>query len=841
MNIKLKDFQDTRVDELFSEARLARHEIEEAGGKDQAIVLVSPTGSGKTVMATGLMELILNGKDKHPGDEHACFLWLSDNPELNLQSKKKIENDSSELVSGDLEVIDTEKFKQRRFTPGQIYFLNIQKLSKSSNLVKGGDSHKYTIWQTIENTINESPTHFWLIIDEAHRGMRSERDEKVAATIVQKFVMGSSEISPVPLIVGVSATPERFEKLLKGRGTSRTKRQVEVTPEEVRGSGLLKETLAVFHPTAAQPADVSFLRSAAERLDRYRERWHDYCAGQPDVESFEPILIVQVEDAHEKGTYSKTNLEEAIDQLEDVLGPLRDAEIAHSFQEHTAVQVADRALRYVPPSDIQEDADLRVVFFKQSLNTGWDCPRAEVVMSYRSANDYTNIAQLIGRLVRTPLGRKIRGDDFLNSVSLYLPRYDHTALEKVRKYLTEKDTGLAAPPEFVEGKDLIEYQRAADKDELFKKAATLPSYSIERLSKKTHIRRLINLGRYLTDDEIEPEALAEARKLVLDLLEAERKKKSRTKLFKDAIASTGQIDVRELTIATPIAGEDVENPELEESFNEVAAATQNIDDIYLTCGRRLGEGLHKLWHKRRVAAGMSSSQAKAELFVLLSDSALFSAVEEACEKQFYKKKQQHKTAIDALSEERRADYRALNLTGATGTPMELELPSTMEAVKGTESYDRHLYVGEHGKFSCRLNSWERPTVKQELKRDDILGWVRNLPRKSWSFLVPYEWEGNDVPMYPDFLFFRRDGEHIVVDIIDPHWDTNEDSSAKTKGLAKFAEKHGHQFGRIEVIVKDKAKLRRLDVNRDDVRAEAVNLEEQDNAELRRLFGRYSTT
>jgi type III restriction enzyme len=840
VNIKLKNFQDTRVDELFSEARLARNEIE-AGGKDQAIVLVSPTGSGKTVMATGLMELIMNGKGTHAGDEHACFLWLSDNPELNLQSKKKIESDSSEFVSGDLEVIDAEKFKQPRFTPGQIYFLNIQKLSKSSNLVKGGDVHKYTIWQTIENTINDSPTHFWLIIDEAHRGMRSERDEKVAATIVQKFVKGSHEISPVPLIVGISATPERFEKLLKGKGTSRTKRQVEVTPEEVRSSGLLKETLAVFHPRSAQPADVSFLRSAAKRLDRYRERWHVYCAGQPEIDSFEPILIVQVEDAHGKGSYSKTDLEEAIDQLEDVLGPLSDGEIAHSFQEHTAVQVAERTLRYVPPSDIQEDADLRVVFFKQSLNTGWDCPRAEVVMSYRSANDYTNIAQLIGRLVRTPLGRKIRGDDFLNSVSLYLPQYDHTALEKVRKYLTEKDTGLAAPPEFEEGKDLIEYERAGGKDKLFKKAATLPTYSIERLSRKTHIRRLISLGRYLTDDEIEPEALTEARELVIELLEAERKKKSRTKLFKDAIASTSQIDVRELTIATPIAGEDIENPELEESFDEVAAATQNIDDIYLTCGRRLGEGLHKLWHRRRVAAGVPSAQAKAELFVLLSDSGLFSAVEEACEKQFYKNKRRHKTAIDALSDERRADYQALNLTGAMGTPMELELPPAMEVVKGNKSYDRHLYVDERGKFSCRLNTWERPTVEQELKSEDILGWVRNLPRKSWSFLVPYEWEGNDVPMYPDFLFFRRDGKHIVVDIIDPHWDTNEDSAAKTKGLAKFAEKHGHQFGRIEVIVKDKAKLRRLDVNRDDVRAEAVNLEEQDNAELRRLFGRYATT
>ncbi len=403
MRIVLKDFQDTRVEELYAEARLAKNEVE-AGGKGQALLLASPTGSGKTVMVTALMELIAEGNEDHAGDEAAAFLWLSDDPELNEQSKRKIENDSSIFGPDDLDVIDASKFDQRRFAPGKIYFLNIQKLSKSSNLLKGGDARRYPIWQTIENTIKESPNHFWLILDEAHKGMRSEKDERAAATIAQKFVKGSSEISPVPLVVGISATPERFEKLLEGKGTSRTKREVEVTPEEVRTSGLLKETLTLYHPKTKQPADVSFLRSAAARAQRYRERWLAYCAKE-DEAPFEPILIVQVEDSGKKGEYSKTDLQEAIEQLEDVLGPLEDFEIAHSFQEHHPIDVGERALRYVSPSDIQDDADLRVVFFKQSLNTGWDCPRAEVVMSFRSASDYTNIAQLIGRLVRTPLAR----------------------------------------------------------------------------------------------------------------------------------------------------------------------------------------------------------------------------------------------------------------------------------------------------------------------------------------------------------------------------------------------------------------------------------------------------
>jgi type III restriction enzyme len=109
------------------------------------------------------------------------------------------------------------------------------------------------------------------------------------------------------------------------------------------------------------------------------------------------------------------------------------------------------ALRYISPADIQDDETLRVVFFKLSLNTGWDCPRAEVIMSFRRALDYTRIAQLVGRLVRTPLARSIPSNDFLNGVSLYLPHYDTKALRTVIDYLSKPETGLAVAPEFIEG------------------------------------------------------------------------------------------------------------------------------------------------------------------------------------------------------------------------------------------------------------------------------------------------------------------------------------------------------------------------------------------------------
>ncbi len=90
--------------------------------------------------------------------------------------------------------------------------------------------------------------------------------------------------------------------------------------------------------------------------------------------------------------------------------------------EEGVIKVTERGIRYVKPSDIQDDPDLRVVFFKMSLTTGWDCPRAEVMMSYRSARDDTLIAQLVGRMVRTPLARAVSGSDLLNTVPAVLRR-----------------------------------------------------------------------------------------------------------------------------------------------------------------------------------------------------------------------------------------------------------------------------------------------------------------------------------------------------------------------------------------------------------------------------------
>jgi len=834
MNIELKSFQEAAVEKMFRDARRARADVEDDLRAEQALVLASPTGSGKTMIATALMETIVEGDETHAGDENACFLWLSDAPDLNEQSRRKILDASTVFGFDELITIDSD-FDQRVFQPGRIYFLNTQKLGKEKSLVTHGDDRTYTIWETVNNTIEETPASFWLILDEAQKGMLQARDQTLAASIVQKFVKGSSEVDAVPLLLGISATPARFVEVLEGGGTMRVKRETAISPDDVRSSGLLKDTIRLIHTNEKQPSDWSLLSAAAERLKRYRDAWHDYTDKEGE-NPVEPVLIVQVEDKDAKNP-TKTDLAKALEILEEALGPLDDYEIAQCFQEGVNIHVGERVIRHIAPPDIQDDEELKVVFFKMSLNTGWDCPRAEVIMSFRRALDSTLIAQLVGRLVRTPLARSIVSNDFLNSVSLFLPHYDKESLKRVVEYLSKPETGVAAPPEVIEEDELVELPRVAAMSELFELAETLPTYSVERISKASNVRRLVRLGRALAYDKIRPTGLDEARDLVLTTLEAERKKKATTAAFKKAIKEHAQIDLRSVVVAYAGAGaggdEEDEEEKLNESFETVRAVSQNIEDLYDATGRALGEGLNAHWVKARVAAGEKPVTAKLELHELLSDQAVVTNLENVAGKRFQEWTDQHKAAINKLPEGRSDVYRKLRRQATKPEPEELKLPPTYEEPKGDASYTKHIYANGKGSFTCQLTGWEKLTIEEELKRDGVIGWLRNLPRKSWAFTVPYKHDREDTAMYPDFLFFRKQGDGIVVDILEPHSTSQDDAWEKAVGLAEFALRHGDKFGRVEMIIKDKEKLVRLDVNQESVRDKVLKV--GDNTRLRELF------
>jgi hypothetical protein len=124
----------------------------------------------------------------------------------------------------------------------------------------------------------------------------------------------------------------------------------------------------------------------------------------------------------------------------------------------------------------------------------------------------------------------------------------------------------------------------------------------------------------------------------------------------------------------------------------------------------------------------------------------------------------------------------------------------------------HLFAREEdGQAALNFTSWEVETLREELKNPDLRAWLRNPPRKDWSFCVDYLDGTTPKPMYPDFLFVREVGGKLVVDIIDPHDPTAADAADKARGLARYSQLHGHLVGRIELVAKLDGKLRRLDL------------------------------
>ena len=264
-----RTFRTNAVLRLTEEIESARREIDR--GRPQAVVLSSPTGSGKTVIMTLLMERLWAGHESIAPDPNAIFLWISDSPELNIQSKEKIEAASDVFPRSRLVVIDTILIANG-LRLDYIYFLNTQKLGVSSLLTKPGDGRTWTIWQTIENTAKASPAHFNLIVDEAHRGMGlSAKAESNTRTLIQRFIKGAPEVglSPVPLVIGMSATPERFHRVLEG--AQRITRPVEVKAEDVRESGLIKDRIILDIAEEDQPADWTLLRDAGTADDSVRQ------------------------------------------------------------------------------------------------------------------------------------------------------------------------------------------------------------------------------------------------------------------------------------------------------------------------------------------------------------------------------------------------------------------------------------------------------------------------------------------------------------------------------------------------------------------------------------------
>lgn len=420
----------------------------------QVVSLQAPTGSGKTIIMSALIEDIFFGSEQFTEQQDAIFVWLSDSPQLNEQSKQKIELKADKIRLDQCVVISDESFDMEVLEDGHIYFLNTQKLGKAGNLGRHSDTRQYTIWETIENTARLKSDRLYFIIDEAHRGMQG-RQAGTATTIMQRFIKGSPEhnLSPVPVVIGMSATAERFDALV-GKGTNSTLHKVIISPAQVRQSGLLKDRIVITYPEdPTKHSDMAVLQAATDEWVEKCKHWYQYTYEQ-HYTNVNPVFVIQVCAGSGKKV-SDTDLDDVIAKIEERMGgTFKEHEVVHTFGSTGSLIIHGLNVPHVEPSEIADDRRIRVVLFKENLSTGWDCPRAETMMSFRRAEDATYIAQLLGRMVRTPLQCHVMVDDFLNDVRLFLPYFNRDTVQKVIDELQATEGGEI--PTVVEGESMEE-------------------------------------------------------------------------------------------------------------------------------------------------------------------------------------------------------------------------------------------------------------------------------------------------------------------------------------------------------------------------------------------------
>lgn len=785
MRFELIDYQDQAAADVVDEIRSAADAYDRRG-KLTAISLSAPTSAGKTVIAAAVIERLIFGHHEVAPNPDTTVLWITDNPSLNAQTLGKLVVASDRLDLLQLIPIDTQ-VDIPVLEPATVYFLNTQKLGRGARTFRAGDTRENDPWDTIGATIRARGGSFLLIIDEAHRGTSDTNGSE--QTILSRLIDGTGQSGlPAPVVLGISATPKRF---LDTIANARTVVPVNVDPDDVRRSGLVKSDVALQNPRESQPSDATLLEDATEMLGLYTERWAAYATaqGEPPVV---PVMVVQL-----PSNVPDSRVAGVLDIIAGVNPALRGMAVAHALQEHTPLMFGSHTVRYVAPERIQDDPHVRVVLFKEALTTGWDCPRAEVMVSLRKAEDDTYITQLIGRMVRTPLARKPEADGFLDSVRVSLPFFNQVAVDKVIARLESGDSSVTSRVT-VNPVDLE--RNTAVPVEAFDLVESLPSYTRPAATFRNEVARLNRMATLLEGNGILPGATRTARETVVAHLVAELARLS--KEVQLTATDYEHVDYRTRTVNW-LTGQITA---VEDGSRR--AAVRNVDDLFASAARRLGDAAAP-WLLQNLVAGDDDADipaTKVRVAALAAQAGVRDRLDDAAGSLVAEWHRAHRGAVAELPDAVRGKFDTI--LEATTTPVLVSpiLPERGWPAKpveaGEDRWVKHLYVGPDGLYPEAFNTWEKRVLAAQVSRDDVVAWYRNPTAGKRALAVPYTDGGAPKTVYPDFLVVRSTAEGLVVDVLDPHDPSRSDTVSKWAGLAEFTATHGAQFGKVLAIIAD---------------------------------------
>ena len=141
----------------------------------------------------------------------------------------------------------------------------------------------------------------------------------------------------------------------------------------------------------AKNNDMAVLQAATDEWKSKCDHWRQYCYEQHYAQ-VNPVFVIQVQAGSGK-LISNTNLDDVIAKIEERIGvAFKENEVVHTFGSTATLLVNGLNIPHIEPSEITDDRRIKVVLFKENLSTGWDCPRAETMLSFRHVEDATYIA-----------------------------------------------------------------------------------------------------------------------------------------------------------------------------------------------------------------------------------------------------------------------------------------------------------------------------------------------------------------------------------------------------------------------------------------------------------------
>ena len=363
--MKLFPFQEQAVQTLQDKFFYSRK---------QTTVFYAPTGAGKTIMLISLMDRII---EYNPNPYDYVFVWLTPgNGELEEQSWNKA-RDIGKFVKS----ITLDEALTQGFQAGTATFLNWERVKNDKAIaLREGETKNL---DDIIKVAKHKGLHFVLIIDEEHR----DQTEK-AQRIIDKFEADK--------IIRASATP---------KSSSPDYDNVQVNDEDVIAQGLIVRNVEL-NPDGVD-GDV------VDNMVQYFLDFADDKRRQVKVEyeklglSINPLVLIQFPDERKANKEERKSL---IKQVRDYLSEIgqEDGQVA-TWLANEKINVA--AIE-------KEDNPVNYLLMKQAVSTGWDAPRAKILVKLRLNTEPNFTLQTIGRIRRMP-GQKHYDNPLLDNAFIY--------------------------------------------------------------------------------------------------------------------------------------------------------------------------------------------------------------------------------------------------------------------------------------------------------------------------------------------------------------------------------------------------------------------------------------